>query len=209
MSCLRRAARRVTVLRSSCILMASLLGACASTPSRFYTLVPESERSATGRVTSGYRLEVDPVRIPAQVDRLELVTRLPGGGIAIAEGDRWIAPLANELQNALSIALLHNLDAAGSAVTIGSDYLSVRLNVERFESSLNRYALIEASWRLELKQHGKDARVICRTEAYERVEGGYPEIVRGYQRAIAVIADQITAVAQGSAGGAVAQCPVS
>ena len=36
----------------------------------------------------------------------------------------------------------------------GADSMSVRLDVERFESSLNRYALIEASWRLEMKQAG-------------------------------------------------------
>jgi uncharacterized lipoprotein YmbA len=158
---------------------------------------------------AGYRLQVDPVRIPAQVDRLELVTRLPDGGIAIADGDKWIAPVADELQNALSVELRHRLAGADPADATGSDSVSVRLNVERFESSPNRYALIEASWRLELKEAGKQMRVVCRTRAYEQVRGGYPEMVRGYQRAVAVIADQIAAVAQKSIGGAAAECPVS
>jgi uncharacterized lipoprotein YmbA len=199
----------VKVARWSCILIASLLGSCASTSPRFYTLVPESGRNPSGAVAAGYRLEVEPVRIPAQVDRLELVTRLPGGGIAIADGDRWIAPVADELQNALSVELLHRLGGAGPAEVTGSDSVLVRLDVERFESSPNRYALIEASWHLELKEAGKDVRVVCRTRAYEEVRGGYPDMVRGYQRAVALIADQIATVAQESVGGVAAECPVS
>ena len=197
------------LVRWSCIVMASLLGSCTSTSPRFYTLVPESGHHASTALEAGYRLQVDPVRIPAQVDRLELVTRLPDGGIAIADGDQWIAPVADELQNALSVELRHRLAGADPADATGSDSVSVRLNVERFESSPNRYALIEASWRLELKEAGKQVRVVCRTRAYEQVSGGYPEMVRGYQRAVALIADQIATVAQGSAGGVAATCPVS
>ena len=197
------------VVRWSCIVIASLLGSCASTSPRFYTLVPESGRDPSAPVAAGYRLEVDPVTIPAQVDRLELVTRLPDGGIAIADGDRWIAPVADELQNALSVELLHRLGGADPPEATGSDSLSVRLKVERFESSPNRYALIEASWHLELKEAGKDVRVVCQTRAYEQVKGGYPEIVKGYQRAVARIADQIARVAQESGSGVAAGCPAS
>jgi uncharacterized protein len=197
------------VMRWSYIVIASLLGGCASTSLRFYTLVPESGRDASAAVAASYRLEVDPVSIPAQVDRLELVARLPDGGITIADGDQWIAPVADELQNALSVELLHRLGGADLPEATGSESLSVRLNVERFESSPNQYALIEASWRLELKEAGKDLEVVCRTRAYEPVRGGYPEMVRGYQRAVALIADQIASVAQGSGGGVAAECPVS
>jgi uncharacterized protein len=197
------------VMRWSYIVIASLLGGCASTSLRFYTLVPESGRDASAAVAARYRLEVDPVSIPAQVDRLELVARLPDGGITIADGDQWIAPVADELQNALSVELLHRLGGADPPEATGSESLSVRLNVERFESSPNQYALIEASWHLELKEAGKDLEVVCRTRAYEPVRGGYPEMVRGYQRAVALIADQIASVAQGSGGGVAAECPVS
>jgi uncharacterized protein len=197
------------VLRSTCIAIASLLGGCASTSLRFYTLVPESTHDAPAAVAAGYRVQVEPVSIPAQVDRLELVTRLPDGGIAIADGDRWIAPVADELQNALSFELLHRLSGQYAADATESESVSVRLDVERFESSPNRYALIEASWHLELQQSGKDLRVVCRTRAYQPVRGGYPEMVRGYQRAVARIADQIATVAQRYAGNAAPNCPVS
>jgi uncharacterized lipoprotein YmbA len=192
----------------SCIVIASLLAGCTSTSPRFYTLVPPLERNASAGTATRIWLTVDPVRIPAQVDRLELVTRLPDGGIAIADGDRWIAPVADELQTALSVELLRRLGGADSDATKSAS-VSVRLSVERFESSPNQYAIIEASWHLELKEARKDLRVVCRTRAYEKLKGGYPGMVRGYQRAVALIADQIATVAQQSVGGEAAPCPVS
>jgi uncharacterized lipoprotein YmbA len=195
-------------VRWLCIVIASLLASCTSTSPRFYTLVPLPERNSPAATATGFRLTVDPVRIPAQVDRLELVTRLPDGGIAIADGDRWIAPVADELQTALSVELQRRLGGADPNATKPAS-VSVRLNVERFESSPNQYALIEASWHLELKEPRKNFQVVCRTRAYEQLKGGYPEMVRGYQRAVALIADQIATVAQQSVGGEAAPCPVS
>jgi uncharacterized lipoprotein YmbA len=195
-------------VRWLCIVIGSLLASCTSTSPRFYTLVPPPERTSPAGAATGFRLKVEPVRIPAQVDRLELVTRLPDGGIAIADGDRWIAPVADELQSALSVELLRRLGGADpDAIKTAS--VSVRLNVERFESSPNQYALIEASWHLELKESRKDFQIVCRTRAYEQLKGGYPEMVRGYQRAVAHIADQIATVAQESIGDEAEQCPVS
>jgi uncharacterized protein len=191
------------------IVMASLLSSCASTPPHFYTLVPESPHNSSTARAADLRLKVAAVRIPAQVDRLELVTRLPDGGIAIADGERWIAPVADELQSALSVELLRKLGGADPVDPARLDSMSVRLNVERFESAPSRYALIEASWSLDLNMSRKDVLVVCRTRAYEQVSGGYPELVRGYQRAVAVIADEIATVVQESAGGVAADCPGS
>jgi uncharacterized protein len=188
--------------------MASLLSGCASTSPHFYTLVRESPRNSSNVAAADVHLKVGPVRIPAQVDRMELVTRLPDGGIAIADGERWIAPVADELQSALSVELLRRLGRA-PVDPAGLDSISVRLNVERFESAPSRYALIEASWSLGMKRSRKDVLVVCRTRAYEQVSGGYPELVRGYQRAVAAIADEIATVAQESAGGVAADCPGS
>jgi uncharacterized protein len=197
----------MNALRWAWIVIAALVSSCASTPPHFHTLVREPDPTPFGASAAEVQLTVDPVKIPAQVDRLELVTRLPDGGIAIADGERWIAPLADELGNALSIELLRRLSRRDPGQAGGSNSVSVRLNVQRFESSANRYALIEASWHLELKEAGGDVRVVCRTRAYEEVNGGYAELVRGYQRAIAVIAGEIATVVQDSIGGVAADCP--
>ena len=144
----------MNAVRWLCIVIALLLSSCTSTSPRFYTLVPLPERNSSTGAETRLRLTVDPVSIPAQVDRFELVIRLPDGGIAIADGDRWIAPVADELQSALSVELLRRLGGADPDIT-KSVSVSVRLNVERFESSANQYALIEASWHLVLKEPRK------------------------------------------------------
>jgi uncharacterized lipoprotein YmbA len=192
--------------RYSCTVLAWLLSSCASTSPHFHTLVRESERSAGTPARPDVRLKVEPVRIPAQVDRLELVTRLANGGITVNDGERWIAPVADELQSALSVELLRRLGGADPVDAVGTDSISVRLNVERFESAPSRYALIEASWSLELKMSRRDVLVVCRTKAYEAVTGGYPEVVEGYQRAVGVIADEIAGVVHESAAGRAAGC---
>jgi uncharacterized lipoprotein YmbA len=198
----------VNVVRWTWIIIAALVSSCASAPSHFHTLVRESDPNPSGASVTDIQLTVDPVKIPAQVDRLELVTRLPDGGVAIDDGERWIAPLADELQNALSVELFRRLSRHDPGHARGANSVSVRLDVERFESSANRYALIEASWHLDLKEDGGDVHVVCRTRAYEKVSGGgYPELVRGFQRAVAVIAGEIATVAQDSTGGLAADCP--
>jgi uncharacterized protein len=197
----------MTRMRWTFVIIASLATGCASTPLHFHTLVRESGHNASSAGEANLRVKVDLVRVPAQVDRLELVTRLPNGGVAIADDERWIAPVADELQSALSVELLSRLgDAKHSA---GSDSMSVRLNVERFESALSRYALIEASWTLHLKSSRMNVSLDCRTRAYEPVGAGYAELVRGYQRAVVVIANEIVTVAGESSAGVAANCPES
>jgi uncharacterized lipoprotein YmbA len=196
--------------RAICMAMLLLIGGCTSTAAHYYTLVPESARKPPPADIAPFRLEVAPVRVPAQVDRLELVTRLPDGGVAIADGERWIAPLADELRNALSIELGERLGGGDPGPgPVGSDLVSVRIQVERFESAPSRYALIEASWTLDVKAHPKDVLVTCRTRAYEPVRGGYPELVRAHQRTIVLIADEIATAAEGAAAGRSALCPSS
>lgn len=194
------------LVRCAWIVIMVLVSSCASTPQHFYTLVREPDPTPFGAGATEVQLTVDPVKIPAQVDRLEIVSRLPDGGIAIADGERWIAPLADELRSALSIELVRGLSGRDSGQPGRSSSVSVRLDVQRFESSVNRYALIEASWHLELKEAGSDVSVVCRTRTYQEVSSGYAELVRGYQRAIAVIAGEIATVVQDSIGGEVAHC---
>ena len=198
----------MNLARWTCLL-APLLAGCASAPTHYYTLVPQSERGPASAGTARIRLDVQPVRIPAQVDRLEIVSRLSDGGMTMAENERWIAPDADELRHALAARLLQRLEAPSSDGRGASESLTVRLNVERFESSLSRYVLIEGSWRLEVREGAEDVRIQCRTRAYEPVSRGYAELTRGYQRAVTAIADEIASVAQQASGGAAAQCPDS
>lgn len=191
--------------RWSCIVTSTLLGSCVSTSAHYYTLMSEPERSAPATVAVPFRLEIG--SIPAQVDRSELVVRLLDGRMAIIDSERWIAPVGDELQNALSVELLRRLSAISPSEPTGPRSLIIRLNLERFESSPYRYALVEASWHVALKSPAHNVSVLCRSRAYEQVTGSYPDLVRGYQRAVAAVASEIATVAQESIRGLPAECP--
>ena len=191
--------------RWACVVTSTLVGSCVSTSAHYYTLMSEPERSASATVAVPFRLEIG--GIPAQVDRSELVVRLSDGRMAIVDSERWIAPVGDELQNALSAELMRRLGAVSPSEPTGTKSLIIRLNLERFESSPYRYALVEASWHLALKSPAHNVSILCRSHAYEPVTGGYPDLVRGYQRAVAVVAAEIAMVAEESMRGLAAECP--
>lgn len=180
------------------LLPALVMGSgCTSVPVRYHTLVPEAAHDPRPS-PDAVRLRVEPVSIPAQVDRLELVTRPPEGGIAVAEGERWIAPLADELQSALTVELLPRLASGEGPESAFAGALSVQVQVERFESAPSRYALIEASWAARCRSEHDEHVILGHTRALEPVGAGYAELVRGHQRAIARVADAVAAALRGS-----------
>ena len=174
----------------------AMMAACTSAPIHYHTLVPAPADSATQQRPSSYRVEIVAVKIPAQVDRLEMVVRQRDGEITLLENELWIAPLADELRSALSVELLRRLssaDAQGPRRDLGP--ISVRVDVERFESAPGDYALVEASWSLRVNSSVRHDVVVCRTLAYERVADGISALVRAQQHAIALIADEIATTA--------------
>lgn len=191
--------------RWACIVISTLLGGCVSTSAHYYTLMSEPEHSASATVAVPLRLEIG--SIPAQVDRSELVVRLPDGRMAIMDSERWIAPVEDELQNALSAELLRRLGEISPSEPTGPGSLIIRVDLERFESSPYRYALVEASWHLALKSPAHNVSVLCRSRSYQQVTGSYPGLVRGYQRAVAAVAAEIATVAEESIRGLPAECP--
>ncbi len=190
--------------------MTLLLAGCASAPVHFHTLVPAPADEAIESVASNYHIEVEPVRVPAQVDRLELVTRDNDGGIRLSEGELWIAPLGDELRNALSVELLRQLESADAEDSRRGDYrpTTIRVDVERFDSAPGRYALIAASWSVRLQSSTGEEMIACASRAYVPVTNGYVALVRGQQRAVASVADRIASAARQLATGRTATCPV-
>lgn len=188
--------------------MPLLIASCASTPVHYHTLVPPPEGDGSAWAGSAYRIEIAPVRIPAQVDRYELVVRGSHGGITLADGELWIASPADELRGAFLVELNRQLDAASDeAPSVTPAAISLRLEVERFDSALARYVLLEASWHVQVKSAAGEQSLTCLSHAYQRVRGGYDALVLGHQRAVASVADEIAAaVRQMTTGGTVA-CP--
>jgi uncharacterized protein len=87
-------------------LVASLLGlgACASTPSRFYVLntLPASETVPATAADRGPVIGVGPITLPKYLDRPQIVTRASRHQLALGEFDRWAEPLQDNISRVLA-----------------------------------------------------------------------------------------------------------
>jgi len=197
------------MIRTRHLLAAALalgLAACASQPAHYYTLVPPAQAGQSGPAAP-YQFELLPVGIPAQVDQPQLVIRQGGQGAVPLGGERWIAPLADEVRGALSADLAQALraqDATGLPGG-GKPRLRIKVDLRRFDSAPGDYALIDAAW--SVRQLQGEAMLACTSQVREPVGPGYDALVEGHQRALAALAEQIAQVAGAVAAGQTPACP--
>jgi len=206
---------RTGTMRLSGLGLALALAACASAPLHYYTLVaPATEATgapdtSTANGESSLPFEVLPVGVPAQVDQPQLVVRTGGQGVVLLDGERWIAPLNDEVRSALSADLareLHNQDLSGLPDS-GKPLLRVKLDLRRFDSQPGSYALIEGAWSVRVLHDPHAGALACTSRIVEAVGPGYDALVQGHQRAIGQLAAQIAVVARALGNGQPAACP--
>lgn len=189
--------------------LALVLGACGSAPPlRYYTLVPPAESAATVAPSArSFQFELLPVTVPAQVDQPQMVVREGGQGVSVLQGQRWIAPLGDEVRGALSADLtrdFHAQDVTGLPSS-PNDTVRIKLDVRRFDSVPGSYAYIDAAWSVRPLKGGDP--LACTSRISETVGAGYDALVQGHQQAIAKLAAQIGTAASTLAAGQPARCP--
>jgi uncharacterized lipoprotein YmbA len=145
--------------------------------------------------------------VPAQVDQPQLVVRQGGQGVAMLQGQRWIAPLGEEVRGALSADLARDFHAqdVSSLPAQGKSTVRIKVDVRRFDSVPASYAYIDAAWSVRPLKGGEP--LACTSRISETVGEGYDALVQGHQQAIAHLAGQIGAVAGALANGQSATCP--
>jgi uncharacterized lipoprotein YmbA len=185
------------------------LTACASAPIHYYTLVAPADDQSAATAPASLPFELLPVSVPAQVDQPQLVVREGGQGVALLQGQRWIAPLADEVRGALSADLARDLNSRDISALAGNDKPSfrIKLDLHRFDSQLGRYAMIGGAWSVRLLHSAHPASISCTSRVSEPVGATYPALVQGYQRAINQLATQIAAAARSLGNGQAPVCP--
>jgi uncharacterized lipoprotein YmbA len=139
---------------SGVALVASLLGlgACASTPSRFYLLntLPASETIPVMAAERGPVIGVGPITFPKYLDRPQLVTRASRNQLTLGEFDRWAEPLQENFSSVLAenLALLIPTDQILRHPWPGSATLDyqVRVEVLHFDGWLGGESSLIARW---------------------------------------------------------------
>jgi uncharacterized lipoprotein YmbA len=186
-----------------------MLAGCASAPAdHFYTLsdagAAPAQATQPSQSAPDFLIQVAPVNVPQQVSRPQLVISTGPDRVDIKEQERWSAPLANEIGDALSSDLstrLHTLDVYRTPHPSGLPVYRITLNVRRFESSLGTQARIDAVW--SVHRVPGNALLTCRSTVSEAVGPGYGALVNGHRRALARVADDITAAVQALAAAPV------
>ncbi|MDD1642377.1 MAG: PqiC family protein [Methylococcaceae bacterium] len=140
--------------------LSALLTACASAPTRFYTLESLSRPPIATTTASAKKLliGIGPLTLPALLDRKGIVTRAENNSVQIAEFDQWAAPLKDNVIAVISknVAILQP-DAIVRAypwAVYGNVDDRVIIDMTRFDTQLGKSANLEASWAImEEKNH--------------------------------------------------------
>ena len=193
-------------IRGAITLLCLLAAACASTPTRFYTLVPLP--AASPDEDPGYVIDVQAVSLPSQVDQPQFVIRQGQGEVALAEQHQWIAPLPDEYRSALAAHLSRQLgapDVFRAPKSEGTTVYAVRARVQRFDSQLSRSAHQQVIW--SLTPPSGEALITCTFSREESAKGGYLELAEAHQRLVMRLASAIAAPLSDIAQGRAAACP--
>lgn len=175
-------------LKVALIAALSLLAACRSDPIQFHTLTP-AQMSGNTRSTADIQIEM--LTVPPQVDRPQIVVRQGNTGMAILETQWWGASLVDELRSALLDQMVNGNPQRK---------VSVRLEVQRFDSIPGQYGLIDVKWRL---RSDDSVKMSCRSTLQTRSGPSIDELVAAQQTNV----KQLAALISKAATSTQSSCP--
>ncbi|MHC8366985.1 PqiC family protein [Pseudomonas sp. ZT5P21] len=184
----------VSTLKITLVAVFMLLAACRSEPIQFHTLTP-TQFGGTARGNGG-EIFIEGLSVPPQVDRPQIVIRQGNSGLAILETEWWAASLVDELRSAL-VDQLANSNPQRK--------VSVRVDVQRFDSIPGQYALMDVKWRLRGAGEGDNTLVSCRSTLQTPSGPSIDDLVLAQQNNVKRLAALISRAASGTQKG----CPAT
>jgi uncharacterized lipoprotein YmbA len=173
-----------------------LLGGCGSSPtSSFYRLKLDSTLT-TMSAPAPLSVVVNPVTIPALVDRPQIVVSLADNQVWPEEFQRWAEPLKGNIQRTVAedLAVLLGTDRVSvyGADSSASPTWRVRVDIMQFDSVPGDAASVDAQW--TIWPPGKPTPIAGRTIAREPAQGpGYDALVAAHDRALGSVSRDIAA----------------
>ncbi len=179
--------------------LAALAAACASTPSKFYTLSPTAE---PGNTTASYSVAVGPVSVPAMVDRPQMVVSVGPNQVGIDEFNRWASPLQSDMarvvaENLAKILGTPLVSVFPQATAAGASY-RVLIDVIRFECAPGKGATLDAVWTVRGTREGS-SRPGRTTVSEPAVDGSTAALVAAHSRALGRLSEEAAEAIRGLA----------
>jgi uncharacterized protein len=173
-----------------------LAAGCASPMSRFYALSAAPTPAAT--TPSDLSVLVNPVIIPASVDRAQMVVSVGKNQVFVDEFNRWVGPLQNGIARVMAenlVALLGTPRVTVSTQTIAFPDYRVAIDVQRFDSALGEAATLDAFWTVVRLKDAKSQ--TGRTSLREPTTApGYDGVAAAHSRALERLSRDIAGAVQ-------------
>lgn len=173
----------------STLLIAGMLTACSSPPVQYHTLNVAPSAPSTGQ-PAPFVIYLLPTGVPPQVDISQVVVMTGNDRVSVLDNDRWLSPVGDEFQSALSSALtsrLNTQDVSGIASRTSRPVLFIRVQIRRFENWSGQFVKLQADWSLRKDK----VQQICRVTLVEDASGGMDEMFSAQQRIVLRLAEAI------------------
>jgi uncharacterized lipoprotein YmbA len=136
-----------------------VFGGCTNTPpTRFYVLSTIDDQAAA-EPGKGIALGIGPVALPQYLNRPQIVTRIGGNQLAVAEFDQWGGDLNDSITRTLAANLSSLLQTDRVSLYPWSDEApidrQVTIDVANFEQDADGSSLLAASWSIIDARNGK------------------------------------------------------
>ncbi|MGO3890280.1 MAG: PqiC family protein [Paenalcaligenes sp.] len=168
------------------IVSSLLLAACSTVPApRFFSLVQEQPAPVTQAANKAVLVQT--VKVPAQLDRKQIVLDLGAAQeVQLLNDYQWVAALSEELQQALSVNLTQGLGVPSAEMSRQEDripYWRIDVDVQRFESKYGQSVRQEYSWRLS-PVHFQGATMLCRISLQQPAGPGVEGLAQAHQELV-------------------------
>ena len=182
---------------------------CGSAPINYYTLTP-ADRSGTTAESGRPAIKAILVlrSLPAGIDTTRILIRTDDTRFRVEEGDRWVAPLGDELRGALVDALRHQygIVVLDSARHNDAPVPRIDLTIRKFDVAEGSSITLAVDWSLSNQAQEPGSSVSCQAEFTQASAGTVSGVVAAGQAAVLKLSRALGAAIEASSKGATPIC---
>jgi hypothetical protein len=182
-----------------------LLAACQSTPpTHYFALTEVAPTAPRASMPAQIPIRIEPVTLPGELDRLELVRRTTSNRLQIATFDLWAAPLEDMVRHVVADDLAARL-SPGAIASVNEPAAAeprrhLYIGVQEFSGDEHGAVTLHAQWLLQTpkaaSQRGSEEVAVTASDATADA------LAAAMSGALAALADRIAATLAAHADGA-------
>jgi len=184
------------------IIASGLLAGCSTTSTLHYDLKAATPATPISSAPTLMQYQLAQVAVPESIDIESLVVRQPNNSLMVLSHDRWVAPLREVLQNALTASLTQSMGTpplpgnmlAGTPARQAQPVAEVLVNVEQFEMQPANQARLSALWQIRFPNTNSKMTtraITCYSTLSQAVVPGVSALVAAQQLNVQQLGQQI------------------